>query len=268
MRRSAGFGLVMAITLLMTGTGGLAAQDQEQASVDQEEIQGAQEIPIDFEHAGFSAAEGAVAQDWQGELDLIADLLIEGKALEAKTRTEDLLAVEKLPEDVANRARTLREKADARLAEPPAASQPTSKIEISPANGNGEKAEPTEKAPPAPSFRVRVAVIGGGFGQGASGLLRVSETGLSFIRQGQSREDWNIRWKDLTEAKSDDGLWDAPYPLVLMERGGGKRYIAHIDQKGRYLPGQPVLSAISKGRRPGAAREQTKEKAAAPGGGL
>ena len=267
MRRSAGFGFVMAMILLMSGTGGFATQDQEQALVQEEEIQSAPEIPIDFENAGFSAAEGAAVQDWQGELDLIADLLIEGKALEAKARTEDLLAVQNLPEDVATRARTLQEKAEARLAEPPAAPQPRPKIEIPPANGGSEETEAAQKAPPPPSFRVREAIVGGGFGGGANGLLRVSAAGLSFTRQGQSREAWTIRWKDLAEARSDDGLWDAPYPLVLMERGGRKRYIAHIDQKGRYLPGQPVLAAISKGRRPGAARQPAGEKAAVPGEG-
>lgn len=234
--------LVMAMTLLAAGPGGLRAQDPEQPPGEPEEI------PIDFENAGFSAPGDSGNQDWQGELDLIADLLIEGKAAEAKSRAEDLLEVKNISEDVAARARTLREKADARLAEPPAEPEARPRIEIPATSAEDKKTASAEKESQPQSFRIRVAVIGGGFGEGTSGLLRVTGTGLSFVRQGQTREDWSIPWKSLAEARSDNGLWDAPYPLVLVERGGRKRYIAHIDPKGRYLPGQSLLSAISKGR--------------------
>ncbi len=242
-RRSAGFWLLMTMILLAAGTSSLTAQASEQAPVETEET----------EEAAVPAVEdGAAAQatDWQHELDLIADLLIDGKSLEAKERAERLLEEEGLPENVSSRTRTLRDRAVAKLAEPPAKPEPRPKIEIpakSPAGEDTGKTE-TPEAAQEQSFRVRVALIGRGFGEGSTGLLRVSETGLSFLQQGKSKQDWAIRWKDLAEARKDEGLWDAPYPLVLIERGGRKHFIAHVDQKGHYLPGQAVLSAISKSR--------------------
>lgn len=244
--------LLIAMILLTTVTGGLRAQELEQAPAEEQVADEPEEIPSDFENAGFTATDEPATQEWQGELDLIADLLIDGNAAEAKARAEDLLEVENLSPEVAARAQSLREKAEARLAEPPADSHPRPKIEIPAKNEDGGKTESAEEKPRVQSFSIRVAVVGGGFRQGASGILRVSESGLTFTRKGQARAEWSIPWKQLAEARSDDGLWDAPYPLVLVERGGGRRYIAHIDQKGRYLSGRSLLAALSKDRRPGA----------------
>ncbi len=234
MRRSSGIWLITALL-----AAGAAAQtpDPQEASP-----------PLVEVDTGGDAADAA--PDWQSELDLIADLLIDGKPQEAKEKAERLLENDSLPEDVASRARTLRDKADARLAATsPAASKPKPKIEIPPKSGNGDKAEKPAEAEKELSFRVRVAAIGGGFTRGASGLLRISEQGVSFVPQGKTGEGWTIRWPELAEARNDTGLWDAPYPLVLIERSGRKRYVARLDQEGSYLPGAPLLSAIEKGRR-------------------
>lgn len=110
---------------------------------------------------------------------------------------------------------------------------------------------PKPRPPQVSSFKVRAALAGSGFKGGASGTLRVSSSGVSFTRQGESGEAWRIQWSDLAEAKNADGIWDAPHPLVIQERGGRKHYIALVDPQGRYLPGQEVLAAISKGQRKG-----------------
>lgn len=250
MRRSAGVCYWMAVILLAAGTGGLAAQTPEPVPAETEESA----APVPEETAAAQdpreATTANASPDWQSELDRITDLLIDGKPLEARGKADHLLQVENLPEDVASRARALREKADAKLAEsPPAGAEARPKIEIPPKGESGEKSEKTVTAAKEQSFKVRVAAIGKGFSQGVTGLLRISETGISFIPQEKTGENWAIRWQNLAEAKSDKGLWDAPYPLVLIERGGRKRYVARLDQKGSYLPGAPLLSAIAEGRR-------------------
>jgi hypothetical protein len=265
MRRSPGFCFWLVMILLAAGTGCLAAQDPEPIPAEAKEAapgaedaaaaQAPEPAPVEPDAGGDTAATADAAPDWQGELDRITDLLIDGKPLEAKGKADQLLQVQNLPDDVASRARALREKADAKLAESSVAgSEPRPKIEIPPKGGKGESGEKSEKtktvtAAKEQSFKVRVAAIGGGFSQGVTGLLRISETGISFSPQGKTGENWAIRWQNLAEAKSDTGLWDAPYPLVLIERGGRKRYVARLDQKGSYLPGAPLLSAIAEGRR-------------------
>ncbi|HWN42884.1 MAG TPA: hypothetical protein VNW71_11720 [Thermoanaerobaculia bacterium] len=256
MRRSAGYWL--AILLLAAPTGGFAAQDPEYFQVEPEEPSASSPeedaVEQDMEPAPVEPDGGEdifdAAPDWQSELDLITDLLIDGKPLEARGKADNLLETENLPENVASRARALRDKADARLAELlPIDAVERPKIEIPSEEKSGEKSEKTVAAAKVQSFKVRVAVIGSGFSEGVTGLLRISEKGLSFVPQGKSREDWAIRWHGLAEAKSDTGLWDAPYPLVLIERSGRKHYLVRLDRKGSYLPGAPLLSAIEKGRR-------------------
>jgi hypothetical protein len=224
------------MVLLTVVASGLAAQDPEP-------------VPVEPDAGSYTAD---TATDWQSELDRIADLLIDGKPLEAKQQAEILLAREDLPEHAAARARALRDKAAARTAESPPATNQRPAIVIPPENETTGETATGEKEQ---VFRVRLAAADGGFSQGVSGQLRVAETGISFVRQGKTREDWTIRWRDLAEAKNDTGLWDVPYPLVLIERGGGRRYVARLDQKGTYLPGAPLLSAIAEERRRQSARK-------------
>lgn len=254
MRRSAGFCLWLVVIFLAAGTGCLAAQGSAQIPNETEESS----PPVYEEDAEIqdpelpAATPEDTAPDWQGELDRITDLLIDGKPLEARGKADRLLEVENLPETVASRARALRDKAEAKLAESPpaeAVARPRPRIEIPPKESSGEESEKTTTAPKERSFKVRVAAVGSGFSQGVTGFLRISETGISFSPQGKTGENWSIRWQDLAEAKGDTGLWDAPYPLVLIERGGRKRYVARLDRKGSYVTGAPLLSAIVEGRR-------------------
>ncbi|HEX6864035.1 MAG TPA: hypothetical protein VF414_14500 [Thermoanaerobaculia bacterium] len=252
----------MAMTFLAAGTGCLSAQDSKQPPAAVEEPA----APVSEDHAPAQEPEPApvatetgddtaitaedTAPDWQSELDGIADLLIDGKPLEARGKADQLLQVENLPESVASRARELRDKADERLAAaPPAGSEPRPKIEITGKEESGKKSEKPEATSKESSFKVRMAAVGSGFSQGVTGLLRISDTGISFTPQEKGGESWAIRWPNLVEAKNDTGLWDAPHPLVLTERGGRKRYVARLDSKGTYLPGAPLLSAIAEGRR-------------------
>ncbi|HKV12908.1 MAG TPA: hypothetical protein VJ725_32495 [Thermoanaerobaculia bacterium] len=170
--------------------------------------------------------------------------------------------MEDLPESVASRAKELRDKADEKLAESsPAGSEPRPKIEITGKAESGKKSEKPEAISKEQSFKIRVAAIGSGFSQGVTGTLRISEAEISFTPQEKSGERWVIRWPNLVEAKSDTGLWDAPHPLVLVERSGRKRYVARLDAKGSYLPGAPLLSAIAEGRRK---QKPSQPKTAAP----
>jgi hypothetical protein len=182
--------------------------------------------------------------DWQRELDAIADLLIDGRNVEAQEKASALLSHENLPEEVARRAKELQQKAEAKLASP----SPATEISIKPAEPARET-EPNEREFAEKSFTVRLAQVGRGFIAGTSGSLRISETGLSFLRKGQKREDWVVPWSDLAEAREDDGLWDTPYPpIAIVERGGRKHFVARIDAQGRYLPSVPMLSAITASR--------------------
>ncbi|HEY2293436.1 MAG TPA: hypothetical protein VGM86_22260 [Thermoanaerobaculia bacterium] len=98
-------------------------------------------------------------------------------------------------------------------------------------------------------FEVRQAIVGQGFGLGNDGRLHVGAEGVSFSRRGQSSPEWTIRWRDLAAAAKDEGLWDAPFPLALRERGGTSHFIVRIDAHGRYVDGTPLLAAITRGRR-------------------
>lgn len=117
------------------------------------------------------------------------------------------------------------------------------KIEI-----EGEKSESPKTSSSSVFFSVREALIGGGFQQGVSGSLRVSSTGIGFTPKGKDREEWSIPWRDLADVTKDAGVWDISHPLVVVDRKGQKRYIARLDEKGNYLPGDSILAAIRQKR--------------------
>ncbi len=175
------------------------------------------------EAAGTAAQQAALEAAWNHEILAIANLLIGGEYDEARAGATNLLADERLPEALALRARQLLAKADAKLKPSP-----------------GLLAERT--------FLVRLAVIGRGFGDGADGRLRISSQGLSFTGEGPPRASWIVHWPDLAAARPDDGYWDAPYPLVIVERGGKKHYLNYVDGNGHYLAGKEILEAIVKAR--------------------
>lgn len=136
---------------------------------------------------------------------------------------------------------------------------PAPEVEVTAAAADATRPATTAVASPAGSrslrassrFNVRLARVGSGFEAGTSGMLRISEAGLDFIPKGQARVGWTVRWRDLAAARADeDGFWDALYPPVLLvERGGRKHYLARIDAQGRHLPADPVLASIAEARR-------------------
>lgn len=126
-------------------------------------------------------------------------------------------------------------------ATPPVAATPRPKIEV---QGKGEK--PAQPRTEPASFAVREGVVGGGFGVGPAGQLRITPAGIAFF-QGD-REQWTVRWQELAVARKDEGFWDSPYPIVLIDKRERRRYVSRIDEKGSYLPGDPLLTAISRGR--------------------
>lgn len=133
-------------------------------------------------------------------------------------------------------------------APPPGAPAPRPKVEI-----QGKEEKPAQPRAEPVSFVVREGMVGGGFGAGPSGQLRVTPAGVVFVRG--EREQWTVRWQELKAAEKDEGYWDSLYPIVLIEKGGRRRYISRIDDQGRYLPGDAILAAISRGR--GASRGKT-----------
>lgn len=120
---------------------------------------------------------------------------------------------------------------------------PRKKIEI-----EGNKDTPPKGSAASDFFLVREALVGGGFSRGVTGNLRVSPTGLGFTPDGKKREEWSIPWRDLQEASKDTGTWDISHPLVIVDQKGRKRYIARIDGKGSYLPGDAILASIRQKR--------------------
>ena len=58
-----------------------------------------------------------------------------------------------------------------------------------------------------------------------------------------------MNWADLTSASRDDGLWESPFTILLLERTGRKRYLSLTDGHGHYVAGDPLLSAIAAGKK-------------------
>lgn len=159
--------------------------------------------------------------------------------------TEVTASLADLP-DLQNWFLALRQRPD--LTRPwPSEPAPAAKAETPPESR--KKIEIEGKVAASTSFLVREALVRGGFSQGVTGNLRISPAGLSFTLNGKSREEWAISWRDLKEVSKDAGTWDISHPLVVVDQKGRKRYIARIDGKGNYLPGDAILAAIATARR-------------------
>lgn len=185
----------------------------------------------------------AAAMDWDREIGAILDLLIDDRFSEAEDRAARLLEREDLPEHLASWLRELQAKAQERLGG--VAAEPRQKIEA----GSEKKAPEQEPAAAEDSFPVRVALIGGGFAAGVSGRLSISRQGIAFTPKKKGGEAWSVPWRELAEARRDDGLWDVSYAILISDRKGRKHYVARIDDRGRYLSGDAILSVISRSRR-------------------
>lgn len=188
----------------------------------------------------------ACRSDARSTLDDVADLLIEGRAAEAKAAAEVLVAARGLTARDRARARQLLTKAEERLA----------------------RAAP-DAAPPSPfpaaSFAVLQAQVGGGFSAGTAGSLRFAESGVSFLPRGSSQAAWTVPWERLPELVADDGLWDARHPLALRQHDGPPAYLALIDDEGDDLPPDRLLAAFERARRE-AARRRAADAAGGAGG--
>ena len=191
------------------------------------------------------AAAEAPPSDELAQLDGILDLLIDRRYAEARDQAARLLEREDLPESVAAWALKLREKAEERLG------HATSSEAALPAESTAAASPENQEQPASDeqSFPVRQAVIGGGFGAGVKGSLRISADGLAFTQEGRTRAEWAVKWQDFSAARRDEGIWDAPEPIVVVDRRGGKHYLTRIDGKGRYLSAGPILSAIEQERK-------------------
>jgi hypothetical protein len=204
----------------------------------------------ELQKAAATADQEAVREAaWDREILAITDLLIDGHYGEARARATRLLADPKLPQVLALRTHQLRDKADAKL---------------------GRTAEPAGAQPPPREriFPVQLAVVGRGFGAGVRGWLRVSSEGVSFSAERPASAGWTVRWPDFAAAQADDGVWDAPYPLAILERDGKKHFFNRLDGTGRYQEGGEILEAIAKARQSAATTRATSGAgaSAAPGG--
>jgi hypothetical protein len=195
------------------------------------------------------------ASDWNAEILRITDLLIDGdewQVREAEERTDRLLRDPRLPADLATRARELKKKATAKLESaaasnapgPPAAPPAETPPAAAPARGEEPAVGHSDKV-----FSARTAVAGKGFGVGSAGQLRLTPEGIAFERKGQAAREWSVSWPDLVSASRDDGLWESPFTILLVERTGRKRYLSLIDGHGRYVAGDPLLNAIAAGKK-------------------
>jgi hypothetical protein len=196
--------------------------------------------------SGAPVPAGASPQEvdaWSAEVLGITDLLIEGRTPElheAAERAGRLLREDRLPADLATRVRQLKEKAETKLG---SAEVPIPLVEPPPyvpprvEKPDGERVDTT--------FSARLAVVGKGFGPGPEGQLRLTREGIAFSRKGQDAADWSISWGDLASASRDDGLWESPFTLLLVERSGGKHYLSLTDERGRYVTGDRLLKVIS-----------------------
>lgn len=186
---------------------------------------------------------------WEKELGQITDLLIDGHYLEGRDRATHLLR-EDPPPEIAGRAQELLAKAETKITQAGTSPEKSSSgpIVIRPSQGTGTLAGVPQRRRWERSFDVRVARDDRGFADGVDGRLLVSEDGVVFTRQGESRPDWAITWTDLTAAHRADGIWDVPYPLAFAEKSGRLHHLVVIDSAGKPLPGGPVLSALAEGR--------------------
>ncbi len=186
---------------------------------------------------------------WEKELGQITDLLIDGHYLEGRDRATHLLK-EDPPPEIAGRARDLLAKAETKITQAGTSREKSSSgpIVIRPSQGTGTLSGVPQRRRWERSFDVRVARDDRGFADGVDGRLVVSEDGVVFTRQGESRPDWAITWADLTAAHRADGIWDVPYPLAFAEKSGRLHHLVVIDSAGKPLPGGPVLSALAEGR--------------------
>src|SRR5262249_44735658 len=140
--------------------------------------------------------------------------------------------------------------APAQADKPATPEQRRKKIEIPPAAASENRPQkPARSEHAEQTFRVKEAEAGYGFGVGAVGRLRIFALGISFSTEAKGRTGWTIPWSDFVSAARDDGIWDAGFPIALTERGGRRRYIVRLDSNGRYLSGEPILSAIAAVRR-------------------
>jgi len=197
---------------------------------------------------------------WSAEILRITDLLIDGdewQAREAEERADRLLRDPRLPADLAARARELKKKAAAKLEsaaasnppDPPAAPPPAATPPAAPPAAASARGEEPVAGHPDKVFPARTAVAGKGFGAGSVGQLRLTPEGIAFERKGQGAREWSMSWTDLVSASRDDGLWESPFTLLLVERTGRKRYLSLIDGHGRYVAGDPLLNAIAAGKK-------------------
>lgn len=204
--------------------------------------------PASFDPSTFGEpVSPACLSDPQSRLEAVADLLIDGRPVEAKAAAEQLLAAGGLPPRAEARARQLLAKAEALLPPPPPPPPPT---------------------PPFPeaSFPVRQGEIGGGFSAGTAGTLRLARDGLSFLADGASRAAWTLPWENIADLSRDDGLWDTQHPLVLRQRHGPPRYLALIDGESVDAPPDRLLAAFGRARREAERRRTAAGDATAPPG--
>jgi hypothetical protein len=188
------------------------------------------------ESAEAAPTPDSMPADPQEEVDAIADLLIDGQPREARTAAESLLAEPGLPPRIEARAQQLLTKAEERTAPPPAAPPPP-------------PSPPPLPPFPVATFQVRQARIGEGFSVGDAGTLHIEGAGVWFVATASHDPSWTVPWAHVVDLTQDLGIWDAPYPLVLHERGGPPRYLAVIDDRGDFKAPAALLSAFESARR-------------------
>jgi hypothetical protein len=205
---------------------------------------------VDFLRLSVELQAGGTAPAGPAQLVVLSRMPLppaEGKVTDLVVAEEIGATLADFP-DVGNWFGALQQRPDLVRAWPSAKSAtagpvPRKKIEI-----EGSKDTPPKAHAASDFFPVREALVGGGFNRGVTGNLRVSPTGLGFTRDGKKREEWSIPWRELQEVSKDTGTWDIPHPLVIIDHKGRKRYIARIDNKGSYLPGDAILAAIRQKR--------------------
>lgn len=272
-RRRAGWTQVLLLWIGWTAFGAACSSASTVAATDSP---GSDPVPLAPAVEPEAAPMPSVAADrveaWRLEIEAIRDLLIEDRYADGRERALRLLAEDDLPDHLAAQAEVLLEIARAKLeevgenadavaaggSEPapdraavPAAAEPDAPMTAPIASEQAEAAAPARSETAAPwqaEFRVRMGVVGRGFGAGDHGLLRVSEEGLEFTPWKPGGERWSLPWSRLASATEDEWLWDVRHPIVVQERGGRRRYLVRIGNSGDYLPASAILDAIREGR--------------------